>query len=841
MPYVSDMVAKGTRTTLQRVGVRAMILAVVVAALVAATFAVRGFDEVSAQSDTDCETTDLGTLDSNSHSQLEASGRWTTEDCDSSFISDSDTHYYSFEVIVAGQVRIDLSSEKGDAFLHLLTEDGSRLAHDDDSGPAVDARIEANLDTGIYLIEATAGAGRGRGAADFTLTVNWATNCAPIDLRTVGEETSLSAEGMWAVASCGARFRNDTPAITYKFNLEEEAFVRIELIAPSGGDPYMYLLEEDESFIYGDDDGAGGRNSRIENDLPAGTYLVEATTFGDREHGHELTEFTLTIEIMDEDRHKMKAEELYIPKPVVAGQPVTIQYRVGNAGGTDLPEDLRARAAIYGRGVYRATELIAAADGNWKAGVSHHAGDETAISSSVTHDEIKPFTVTFNGSGDNWAYLSVGTYDEEDERIDLHGFFEEFVVYEGFPIDPMTVRVGGLDYEVSAVADEEGEVTTSVALGIAPDSEVLPEQREKALYTAGVQTQGLEGIFDRPAVASLPSTGEGDPTSVPSPSSRDLMKLFGNQYSTALRDAGMRRSILDGFSVNPIEVEDILLSMAEKASARAVSLVSTWKGLEARIGDASPMSFVDAFALHSQLFYGEKVLAPLIDAGEIVEAARAAETGWEDEGVQGMMEEFGDAYSCRSPASIAVPLRRAELVDLGWMLTADTEMRLALPMYELAADAVLCADGADEENEQFFENLFIGENREFLDLFNIAPPPPRPTPAPYRLRVLSRLGDDGRIEHGVELSNGEQVFPEMRHLAADSEVDEWVITSDVLVEEEVIGQIQSRRLEGGRVEVGYITVTGREVKPRVRYLPDDMPEDVWFRTGNVTATRRAPE
>ena len=141
----------------------------------------------------------------------------------------------------------------------------------------------------------------------------------------------------------------------------------------------------------------------------------------------------------------------------------------------------------------------------------------------------------------------------------------------------------------------------------------------------------------------------------------------------------------------------------------------------------------------------------------------------------------------------------------------------------------------------FFVNLFIDDSRALLEMFDIAPPAPA-APAPYKLRILSRLGEDGQIEHGVEMSDGEQIFPETRYLPADAEVDEWVESSEVLVEvdeeeEEGIGHIRSRRLEDGRVEVGYVTVSGREVEPRVRYLPSEMPVGVWFRSGNVTAPR----
>ena len=256
-------------------------------------------------------------------------------------MTDSDAHAYRFEVVEVGRIRIDLESAEGDAYLYLLAEDGSRITDNDGGGSGLDARIEANLAAGVYQIEATSGAGRVRGSVDFTLTVQRATNCEPIDLGTVGSETPLTSEGAWALDSCGARFRDDTPAHTYKFQLLEEISVRIDLIAPPGGDPYMYLLSADGIYTYSDDDGAEGRNSRIENNLPAGTYLVEATTYGDREHGHELTEFTLTIEIVDEDGYKIKAEDIYIPEPVVVGQPVTVHYGVGNAGRTSPKRTVR--------------------------------------------------------------------------------------------------------------------------------------------------------------------------------------------------------------------------------------------------------------------------------------------------------------------------------------------------------------------------------------------------------------------------------------------------------------------------------------------------------------------
>ena len=74
-----------------------------------------------------------------------------------------------------------------------------------------------------------------------------------------------------------------------------------------------------------------------------------------------------------------------------------------------------------------------------------------------------------------------------------------------------------------------------------------------------------------------------------------------------------------------------------------------------------------------------KSLAPMVAAGAIVEAARDAEMGWEDEEIQAMVEDYEYTYSCCGGTSIATPLRRADVLDIAWMLTADMEMRAALP------------------------------------------------------------------------------------------------------------------------------------------------------------------
>ena len=825
-----------------KLGYRAFLTALALAVLAAVALGANSFAPASAQEDSECEVTELGSLSFEGDSSVEASGEWTTEDCDSRFRAGSDAHTFSLQIVDGGRVRIELSSAEGDPYIYLLSEDGRRITDNDDGGAGINARVERDLTPGVYLVEATTVGGRERGPADFTLTASYVPDCETVHLGNLGSEADLSATGSWSIDTCGSAIVVEHPAYRYSFILPEDGRVLIDLVSEHG-DAVLSLISPTAGVISANDDGGDGRDARIKRYLPAGAYVVEATTYLVRDQQPLRAEFTLTISLVDEaaelQEFLLKVEETHAPDEVVAGVPFPVHYRVGNVGLGDLA-DVGGQAILYSVAplFFDRGSSISAEDGLWQPHVSYHSGDVTATSGSTSLRGVKPFQVTLNSPGPSWVWVGVVSYDEDENEVGFHGNWRNLMVYSGYVFDPIDVRVDGLEYEVSAVADGDGVVTTTVTSSITPDAELPLDTRAEALYTAGVHTQMLDGLFDRPRVVGLPDSGEGEATSVANPSSRNLMKLFGEQYASALRETGIRADVRDLNSLNPLEVEDLLLDMAGPAEAEAISMFATWKGLQARVGDTSPMTFVDAFALHSQLAYTEKVLAPIIAAGEVVEAARAAEDGWEDEAVEAMVDEYEDAYSCQSPALIAIPLRRAEILDLGWMMTADTEMRAALPFYETTVDAVLCGNGADAENRQFFESLSIDEGASLLRMFDIAPPPTLPA-TPYRLRILSRLGDDGRIEHGVELRSGEQIFPEMRHLPADSAVDEWVVGGDVMVDDLSIGQIRSRRLEDGRVEVGFVVVTGRTISPRPKHLPSNAPEGVWFRSGNVTVPRPA--
>ena len=103
----------------------------------------------------------------------------------------------------------------------------------------------------------------------------------------------------------------------------------------------------------------------------------------------------------------------------------------------------------------------------------------------------------------------------------------------------------------------------------------------------------------------------------------------------------------------------------------------------------------------------------------------------------------------------------------------------------------------------------------------------------FRLRVIARLDDDGRIEHGVELITRLQILPEKRFLAADAPAGAWRASRDVKVGDDSIGRIRARRLADGRVEMGFWSAGGEEILPDVRYLPAELPEGIWFYSGEI--------
>ena len=347
--------------------------------------------------DSECTATDLGTLGGETQ-QLEASGRWTTEDCDSAFRAGSDAHAYRFEVAEGGRVRIDLRSSEADSYLYLLSDSRDRIADDDDAAAGRNARIERDLAPGAYRIEATTVGGRQRGPADFSLIVGYVEGCETIHLGELTAEADLTATGVWSVDTCGSRIVETHPAYNYSFVLPASGRVRIDLTSEHG-DPVLSLASS-TGVIGANDDGGPGRNSRIEEYLAAGVYLIEATTYLQSDRQPLVADFELTVHLVDEAAalHTpiLKMEETVVPDIVIAGEPFTVELRVGNAGGGDLPEDWFAVVYAIGPRAYADLGDIPASEA-WNAGSSYHSSPELASATSTAIPSIEPISVILPG------------------------------------------------------------------------------------------------------------------------------------------------------------------------------------------------------------------------------------------------------------------------------------------------------------------------------------------------------------------------------------------------------------------------------------------------------------
>ncbi len=822
---------------LTRIGTRAILaLSVAVLSIVTVTLLGPGVS-TTAQETSNCQIIDLGTLGTGDDSALEAEGRWTTEDCDSSFHLDSDAHDYQFTVEEGGRIRIELKSEEADSYLYLLDSDGNRITDNDDGGGRLDARIERDLVPGVYSVEATTVGGRRQGAADFSLTISRVVGCEPEHLGTLELGTDLTATGTWTLNTCGSRFVVQHPAFGYSFEMATGGRVRIDLRSAEG-DAVLSLISATAGLISANDDGGERRNSRIERYLQPGIYFIEATTYWEREAQLASADFELAIHFVDEEEkqetgYQLKIETSVVPDHAVAGEPYEVHYRIGNVGNGPMTEE-HGSVDVYAIGPrdWDHTEIMIDSETGWLPGVSYHSDDIAASNTSVESDQVGAFELTINQSGPSWVWLVVTVNDESGEEIAFHSQWRELIILSGRTFEATTVSIDGVEYEVSSETDEEGEVTVLVSAADDAAGEIEPSTRAKAIYTAGVEDELLHGLFDRPKIAALTEPEEQATISVFDPSSQTLLMKFAEGYSEAVAASGLLEAVENGEAVNPVTVEDLLISNAENASEQFATLAASWRHIQEGVGDGEALWFTQALTIHSQLSYAERVVEPMVKAGEIVDAARVTEDGWDDEDVQSMVGAIAGDASCGAGASeLGAALRSVGLDSADELVDVDGELRVALPLYGFATDAVLCpASAADSENADFIATWSPSDAEELNALLESATELPT---SPPRLRVIARLSDDGRIEHAVEFDGGDQVMPDVRYLSSDASIGIWHTSSVVEVDEVPIGKIQTRRLEDGRIEVGFVNTGGQVILPDIRYLPAEMPQGIWLRSGQI--------
>ena len=814
------------------------------AATVALFVALAAWQSIHAQDDiADCPPpTQLGELTE----VLTASGTWTSAECDASqFLARRPGLMFEFSLAEPEEVRIDLSSPERDTLLYLLAEDGRLIEADDDTGSGNNARIERALSAGIYRIEASALGWSGREAGAFDLTIRVTKGCLDVvDLGVLSD--TLSTTGEWSHFGCESDYRADRAGQRYRFEVADTQRIRIDLTSELA-DPYVYLLDDSGDLLEADDDSGTGFNSRIERFLGAGTYMIEATNWGDRDlKGLTAAQFELSIAVA-EDGPAVKLEEIDAPDRVVLGLPFQINYRVSNLGDEPLSTlDPEARLRVQVRWPYIddwRTPWIDVLDGETEllpVGASYHSDESVQAFGSQSLSQLHPFDGLFRWrTGPTDVMLMVAVINDDFDTLAFHFLSRPILVLTGLEFDPVNVNVDGVEYQVSAIAAEDGEVTTEVTPAeersgetaetdeqaadasneaSSVDTEVLdPEIEARAIYAAGVRTQVLadfstvleslharaQSLFSRTGRGGLPLSELDDPSA---PTMDALIQMLAAAHRETLNHAGFDPQQFQSADA----AEEIVVLAGRAAAARIDGFVRAWEQTTAERHVITPE---EALQVHAELAAAQGIDSHLVAAAELVLMKREAAGGWSDPVVEARLEEFGEGIECRADDSA---------LDLG-----DEALRAQSTIYDLMLDRAFCgAANAGNDHDLLLTGLGLDANPAIPEPEASEEPPAAPVITVTRL--LARVLADGQVEFAADLSNGERALPSRRQLPVDVTADRWLRTGAVTHNEQELGRVHARRLSNGLVQATYVPA-GQSIDDTSRWVvPANAPINAWL-------------
>lgn len=213
-------------------------------------------------------------------------GRLSLTDCELNDESMADR--YALTLDGATPLQIDLWSEEFDAFLAVTTPTGSILAFDDNGAGLGNARIDTTLAPGSYIIWANSVGPGETGAYTLSLGLTAVAHCASVGHIAVGQSVAAS------LADTDCLLGDATYADGWELTLSRLIEVAAELRSndPEVLDPFVLITDAQGNRVGYDDDGGGGRNSRLELALGPGTYHVWANTFYPGQTGH----YSLSLE-----------------------------------------------------------------------------------------------------------------------------------------------------------------------------------------------------------------------------------------------------------------------------------------------------------------------------------------------------------------------------------------------------------------------------------------------------------------------------------------------------------------------------------------------------------------
>lgn len=189
---------------------------------------------------------------------------------------------YEINVANSGLYRVEVSSQDFDAIAYVLDRDERVVAQDDDGGEDYDAALEVPLEPGRYTVIATA---YPKQTGGYRITVSQVFDKCAVN-RTIdfGQSliNTLSASDC-AVSDGGGPVHYFQ---RYLLRLQLPTSVQIDMTSTML-DPYLILQDASTGDILGANDDASSttRNARLIGVLPAGDYVVNATSYNPGEKG----------------------------------------------------------------------------------------------------------------------------------------------------------------------------------------------------------------------------------------------------------------------------------------------------------------------------------------------------------------------------------------------------------------------------------------------------------------------------------------------------------------------------------------------------------------------------
>ncbi len=196
---------------------------------------------------------------------------------------------YVLTLDTAQIVTIELSSNAFDTFLSVFVGEGGLGASDDDGGPGSDSRLELALPVGTFTIEASSSVPGDGGA--YTLSVTGTVEPPPPPTPIALGET---VDGVLEDTDARTRSGDGSFADNYQLTLDTAQTVTIEMNSTEF-DAFLSVYDSGENLIEMDDDGGKGDGSRLDLELPAGTFIIEATSLTPGDSGP----YTLSVSVPD--------------------------------------------------------------------------------------------------------------------------------------------------------------------------------------------------------------------------------------------------------------------------------------------------------------------------------------------------------------------------------------------------------------------------------------------------------------------------------------------------------------------------------------------------------------